>query len=180
MRYLFCIVFSVVTLSFSDFSFADEAKANVATKLASGFGQMATSILEVPNQGIETSKDKGPALGVASGMTKGFLLGAMEFGEGLVNVVTSAVPPYETRKDILKGNMLCSWDQKNESYSMDNLFSSAPQTYVSTPVKEMSPAQYSKSRSYSGSLPSRYSSRKKEGPFDWFMALDKKFRENLW
>ncbi len=99
---------SIITLSllsavaFAAFAQEGPHQPNAASKLANGIGEMAISVVEVPRQIVNTSRQnqKSPLAAPVIGLGKGLAMMVITCGEGAVNAITFALPPYETNVNL--------------------------------------------------------------------------------
>ena len=112
---------SIITLSLlSAAAFAQEGphQPNAASKLANGIGEMALSVVEVPRQIVNTSRQnqKSPLTAPVIGLGKGLAMMVVTCGEGAVNAITFALPPYETNVNLFDEQAGEKNDKKNDFF----------------------------------------------------------------
>lgn len=104
MKFLLMCILTLSLLGPVSAQDAEETKyrPNAASKLANGIGEMALSVVEVPRQMVNTSRQnqKDPLTGPVVGLGKGLAMMVITCGEGAVNAITFALPPYETNVNL--------------------------------------------------------------------------------
>jgi len=85
------LVFGFLAVSVN--SYAEEATP--VTKLVRGFSNQVTSWIEVPKQVYKVSTEREPITGLLFGSIKGVCYGIIRATEGVYDVVSFLVPPYD-------------------------------------------------------------------------------------
>ena len=72
-----------------------EEKATPVTKLVRGLSNQITSWIEVPKQVYKVSTEREPITGLLFGSIKGVCYGVIRAAEGVYDMVSFLVPPYD-------------------------------------------------------------------------------------